>query len=153
VYHSFNAENGQPAFEHESEEPATFIPFPNTAASEKRATIEEVISVSEGMIKLREVEIDENTLVSVWRESDWQAPKDKTMESFFLERMEDTVKAKIDKHSGKLKEFMWFKERKGELDLSFEACRDIACTFIATYFEDYIPYLQLQLKKPSFNGV
>ena len=141
------------AFEHEPEEPETFIPFPNTEVVEKRTTIEEVIGIADGMVKLREVEIDENTLVIVWRERDWQAPKDKIMESLLLERMEDTVKAKIDKHSGKLKEFMWFKERKGELDLSFEACRDIACTFIATYFEDYIPYLQLQIEKPSFNGV
>lgn len=153
VYHSFNAINGQPAFEHKPEAPETFIPFPNTEAVEKRATIEEVIGVSAEMVKLREVELDENTLVFVWREKDWQAPKDKTMESFLLERMEDTVKAKIDKYSGKLKEFMWFKERTGELDLSFEACRDIACTFIATYFEEYIPYLQVQIEKPSFNGV
>ncbi|MCP2034446.1 RNA polymerase sigma-70 factor (TIGR02954 family) [Planomicrobium sp. HSC-17F08] len=153
VYHSFNAITGQPAFEHEPEEPGTFIPFPNTETVEKRAAIEDIIGVLEGMVKLREVEIDENTLVAVWREKDWQAPKDKTMESLFLERMEDTVKAKVDKHSGKLKEFMWFKERKGELDLSFEACRNIACTFIATYFDEYLPYLQLQIEKPSFNEV
>lgn len=153
VYHSFNAMTGQPAFEHEPEEPGTFIPFPNTAAVEKRETTEDIVGVSEGMVKLREVEIDENTLVAVWRGKDWQAPKDKTMESLLLDRMEDTVKAKVDKHSGKLKEFMWFKERKGELDLSFEACRDIACTFIATYFDEYLPYLQLQIEEPSFNGV
>src|SRR5690606_21945267 len=153
VYHSFNAITGQPAFEHEPEEPGTFIPFPNTEAVEKRAAIEDIIGVWEGLVKLREVEIDENTRVAVWREKDWQAPKDKTMESLFLERMEDTVKAKVDKHSGKLKEFMWFKERKGELDLSFEACRNIACTFIATYFDEYLPYLQLQIEKPSFNEV
>jgi len=153
VYQSFNAVNGEPAFEHELEEPETFIPFPNAEVIKKQATIEEIIGMADCMIKLREVEIDENTLVIVWREKDWQAPKDKTMESFFLERMEDTVKAKIDKYSGKLKEFIWFKERTGELNLSFEACRDIACTFIATYFEEYIPYLQLQIEKPSFNGV
>ncbi|MDN7228525.1 sigma-70 family RNA polymerase sigma factor [Planococcus sp. N064] len=153
VYHSFNALNGLPAFEHEPEEPDTFIPFPNVAAVEKKATIEEAIGVPEEMIKLQEVEIDENTLVAVWRERDWQAPKDKTMESLFLDRMEDTVKAKVDKHSGRLKEFMWFKERTGELDLSFEDCRDIACTFIATYFEEYLPYLQLKIEKPTFNGV
>lgn len=153
VYQSFDAENGQPAFEHEPEEPETFIPFPDTAPSDKQETIEEVIGVTKEMKKLREVELDENTLVAVWREKDWQAPKDKTMESLILERMEDTVKVKIDKHSGKLKEFMWFKERTGNLDLSYEACRDIACTFIATYFEKYIPYLQLQIDEPSYNDV
>lgn len=153
VYQSFDAGNGQPAFDHEPEELKTFIPFPNAAPADKRETIEEIIGVAERMIKLREVELDENTFVIVWREKDWQAPKDKTMENLILERMEDTVKAKIDKHSGKLKEFMWFKKRTGELDLSFEACRDIACTFIATYFEEYIPYLQLQIEEPSFNDV
>lgn len=155
VYHSFNAITGQPAFEHdhEPETPEIFIPFPNAAAVEKRETIEDIIGVAEEMVKLREVEIDENTFVAVWRGMEWQAPKDKTMESLLLERMEDTVKAKVDKYSGKLKEFMWFKERKGEQNLSFEACRDIACTFVATYFGEYIPYLQLQIEKPSFNGV
>ena len=103
------------------------------------------------MEKLREVEMDENTLGIVWRKKDWQAPKDKSMENFLLERIEDTVKAKVDKHSGKLKDFMWFTERTGELDLSFEACRDIAYTFITTYFKEYVPYLQLQIDKPSFN--
>ncbi|WP_203333379.1 sigma-70 family RNA polymerase sigma factor [Planococcus beigongshangi] len=153
VYQSFLAENGQPALEHEPEEPITLIPFPDAAAADKQGTIEEVIGVTEEMIKLREVGLDDDTVVVVWRERDWQAPEDKTMENLLLERSEDTVKAKIDKHSGKLKEFMWFKERKGELDLSFEACRDIACTFIATYFKEYIPYLQVQIEEPSFNGV
>ena len=151
VYQTFNAVNGETTFEHEPEEPETFIPFPKVGVLEKRKTIEEIIGVSDDMIKLRETEIDENTIGIVWRVKDWQAPKDKTIESFLLERMEDTVKATIDKHSGKLKEFIWFKERTGGLNLSFEACRDIACSFIATYFEEYIPYLQLQSKKPSFN--
>ncbi|WP_274308803.1 YcdB/YcdC domain-containing protein [Solibacillus daqui] len=151
VYQSFNAENGHPSFEHKQEEPESFIPFPKVSAFEKRTTIEEIIGVSDSMIKLREFELDENTLVIVWREKDWRAPAEKTMENFLLERMEHTVKAKIDKHSRKLKEFMWFKERTGELDLSFEACRDIACAVIATYFEEYVPYLQLQIEKNAFN--
>ncbi|NSL52394.1 YcdB/YcdC domain-containing protein [Calidifontibacillus erzurumensis] len=151
LYQSFNAVNGEPFFEHEPEEPGTFIPFPDIPVVEKRITIEEMIGISDCMIKLREVEIDENTLGIVWREKNWPAPKDKTMESFLLERLEDTVKAKIDKHSGNLKEFTWFKDRTGDLHLSFEACRDIACTFIATYFEEYVPYLQLQIEEPSFN--
>src|SRR5690606_23845593 len=35
VYQSFNAESGLPAFEHEPEEPATFIPFPDAAPADK----------------------------------------------------------------------------------------------------------------------
>lgn len=151
VYQTFDARNGQTAFEHEPEKPETFIPFPKVPILEKQETIEEIVDISDCMLKLREVEMDENTLIIVWREEDWQAPNDKTMQGFLLERMEDTVKVKIDKHSGKLKEFIWFKERTGELNLSYEACRDIACRFIATYFEQYIPYLQLKIEKSSFN--
>ncbi|MGE7935049.1 sigma-70 family RNA polymerase sigma factor [Viridibacillus arvi] len=154
VYQSFNAIDGKALFEEEVEEDvASFTKFPYVQPLEKQTTLENIIGVTDCMEKLREVEMDENTLGIVWRKKDWKAPKDKSMKNFLLERMEDTVKAKVDKHSRKLKEFMWFKERTGELDLSFEACCDIACTFIATYFKEYVPYVQLQIKKPSFNEV
>lgn len=146
VYQTFHAVNGHSTFDHEPEEPGSFIPFPKVSVFKKRATIEEIIGVSDSMVKLREVEVDENTLGIVWREKAWQAPTDKTMENFLFDRIEHTVKAKMDTHSRKLKEFIWFKERKGERNLSFDACRDIACTFIATYFEEYVPYLHTKSK-------
>lgn len=152
VYQSFNAIDGKALFEEEVEEDvSSFTKFPYVKPLEKQKTLENIIGVTDCMEKLREIEIDENTLGIVWRKKDWKAPKDKSMENFLLERIEDTVKAKVDKHSRNLKEFMWFKERTGELDLSFEACRDIACTFIATHFKQYVPYLQMQIKKSSFN--
>ncbi|MDM5351457.1 hypothetical protein QUF65_11190 [Lysinibacillus sphaericus] len=151
VYQSFNAIDGKTLFEEEDEKEASFTKFPYVQPLKKQKTLENIIGVTDCMGKLREVEMDESTLGIVWRKKDWQAPKDKSLENFLLERIEDTVKAKVDKHSRKLKEFNWFKERTGELELSFEACRDIACTFIATYFKEYIPYLQLQIEEPSFN--
>lgn len=105
------------------------------------------------MEKLREIELDDNELAIVWRDKEWQAPKDKTMDNFLLERMEDTVKAKIDTRTNTLKEFIWLKERTGSLKLSFEACLNIACAFIATYFTEYLPFLQLNLKEAEFNEV
>lgn len=154
VYESFNASYGKALLKEEIEEDVySFIKFPNVQPFEMQTTLENIIGVTDSMEKLREVEVDENTLGIVWREKNWQAPADKSMENFLFERIDDTVKAKVDKHSRKLKQFIWFKERTGELDLSFEACRDIACTFIATYFEEYVPHLQLQVKEPSFNDV
>lgn len=154
VYESFNASDEKALLEEEIEEDVySFIKFPNVQPFKMQTSLENIIGVTECMEKLREVEIDEHTIGIVWRNKDWQAPADKSMENFLLERMEDTVKAKVDKHSRKLKQFIWFKERTGELNLSFETCRDIACAFIATYFKEYVPYLQLQVEEPSFNDV
>ncbi|KGR75418.1 sigma-70 family RNA polymerase sigma factor [Ureibacillus sinduriensis] len=151
VHQTFNAINGKPKFEEGPEEHNTFSPFPKTYGLDKNATIETIVGLDEEMVKLREVELDENTICEVWRHTNWKAPQNKTIESFLLERMGETVKIKVDKQSRKLKEFMWFKERTGELDLSYDACREIACSFIATYFEEYVPYLKLKVEEPSFN--
>ncbi len=153
VYQSFDATTGAARFDNEEEERVSLLPFPKVATLEKQATIEDIIGIPDSMEKLREIELDDNKLAIVWRDKDWQAPKDKTMDSFFHERLEDTVKAKIDTRTNTLIEFIWFKKRTGSLQLSFEACRDIACTFITTYFTEYLPFLQLKLTEAEFNVV
>ena len=154
VHHTFEANKEVLPVEceyYESKE--IFAPFPNVASQSLKTAIESIIGIPHSMEIVRRSESDDNLQQIVWREKDWQVPDDKSMESFILSRFEESVKAEINTSKNQLKGFAWFKERKGNLDLTFEECRQVAAQFIATYFEEYVPYLLVKIEEPSFNNL
>lgn len=150
LHESFEAETGTPRFEHEEREEEVYVSLPAICASTPKTT-EEMIGVTSSMEVIRQSNIDEDEHGIVWRDKAYKEANDKTMDSFFAARFEQTVKATFQTSTGHLKGFIWFKERNGTLDLSFEACRDIAVSFLKTYYPAYVPYVQMQVEKPSFN--
>lgn len=54
--------------------------------------------------------------------------------------------AKIDPVTKQLNSFMWFIDREGEPQLSEQECLQIAAQFVQTYFPEYVPYLQVEVK-------
>lgn len=154
VYQSYYAHNGQATFEQENpEQEEVLIPFPQVNKLTKKTTIEEIIGIPDTMEKVRESLVNPGILGIVWREKAWQAPEDKSFESYLMGRIDQSVKVEINTKTNQFISFTWFKERIGNGNLSFEACCEIACAFIATYFEEYVPYLQLRVDEPSFNDV
>ena len=92
-----------------------------------------------------------NDIWEVWQDEASEKFQDTSLDSYLHRMTENTVKFKYDKETKELKEFVWFKERTGALQLDYEQCKQIACQFIVTYFESFIPYLSYKLKEPSFN--
>lgn len=131
--------------EQEEDEPETYIPL---SVSDKRdepesLTVEEIVGIPSHMEIIREVDMGEETGI-VWRDPDWKMEEqDLSIDSFFRERTADTVKAFLSKETGKVKSFMWFNERKGDLQLSREECFKKALDFLQSVFPKYAQYLQL----------
>ncbi|MER1999952.1 MAG: YcdB/YcdC domain-containing protein, partial [Lysinibacillus sp.] len=128
TYSTFDAVSGANSFEHEEQiaeeiENEVFVSMPIVAPVEHKDTIEDIIGVTPSM----------------------------EMNSYMQDRIEETVKATIKTSTQQLKSFVWFKDRNGDLDLTYEKCKNIAVSFMTTYYRNYLPYLQMRLEAPSFN--
>ena len=115
------------------------------------ATIEEIIGVTPSMELIRKSEVDDGYIGMVWRDETYKQPTDKSMNQFVLDRFEHTVKATVNEVTGELRGFVWFKERTGNLSLSFDQCEVVAVKFLNTYFPSFVPYLQMKEQDASFN--
>ena len=142
-FDSYDACTGEASFKTDIEESdVSYESVPIISSVIKFDTVEEIVGIPDTMELLRTVE-DEDEIGMVWREKDWQSPKNLSFNSFISNRTEDTVKAKVDKETKRVKGFIWFKNRTGTLQLSYGECREIARTFIGKYFAEYSPYLQM----------
>ncbi|MFC3771994.1 YcdB/YcdC domain-containing protein [Paenibacillus sp. GCM10012303] len=96
---------------------------------------------------LRQAEIDGKTGF-VWRRTDYTpAPGVQdalSINSFFHNRNEQTIKAMLNPESGRLVSFMRFDKASGPLCLSREECRDIAVRLINRAAPGLLPYLRLK---------
>ena len=110
-------------------------------------SVEEVVGISDRMEIIREVDMGEETGI-VWRERDWEMmEQDLSVDGFFKRQTEDTVKAFVSKETGNVRSFAWFKERKGDLQLSHEVCYQKATDFLQMMIPDYCDYLQLIVRE------
>lgn len=154
LYHSFHAQTGDDLLtleEDEIEEPEVYMPLPKVASAPRLQTIEEIIGVPASMERIRQVKLEEHTQGIVWREKAYEQSTGKTMEKFLEQRVDQTVKASIDPKTEQLKGFVWFKERLGDLQLTYEACLQQAVSFLTTYYPDYLPYIQLKVDEDAMN--
>ena len=81
-----------------------------------------------------------------WRPKGWQDSDGKSYEHYMKRKFENRVKAKVDKRTKRLGSFIWFTEIEGEAKFSEEQCLQIAAQFIQTYYPEYTPFLQVELK-------
>ncbi len=110
-------------------------------------TIEKIIGITERMEIIREVDMGEETGI-VWRDRDWEMNEgDLTWNGLFIRRTEDTVKAFISKKTGKVRSFIWFNQRSGNLQLTREECYLKAIKFLQRQLPDYYQYLQLIVRE------
>ncbi|MEG0473037.1 MAG: sigma-70 family RNA polymerase sigma factor [Solibacillus sp.] len=157
LYHSFDAATGKDLCEQieteeiEIEQQEKFVPLPQVEPDVPLHTIEDIIGLTTSMELIRKSEKYDGYIGMVWRDQTTKQPTDKSMNQFFLDRFEHTVKATVNEATGELRGFVWFKERTGSLSLSFKQCEKIAVKFIKTYFPAFIPYLHMKVKDASFN--
>ncbi len=148
----FNAHTGKPNYlEDEYDAEVTTIPISNVQPMKMSKSIKEIVGIPDLMVLKREQETD-NEFWQVWGDEEENDTSDRSFEGFFRNQTENTVKLKMDKETKRLKEFVWFKRREGNLQLSYEQCKQVACAFIATYFAKFLPYVHLQVEEPSFNN-
>ncbi|MCM3359444.1 sigma-70 family RNA polymerase sigma factor [Psychrobacillus sp. MER TA 171] len=151
LLHTFNASTGDVDFpEEKDQDDNQIVPFPNMQPGKKQTTIRRIIGIPDTMNLQRKLEKG-NDIWEVWQDEASEKFQDTSLDSYLHNMTENTVKFKYDKETKELKEFVWFKERTGALQLDYEQCKQIACQFIVTYFESFIPYLSYKLKEPSFN--
>ena len=125
-----------------SQETYAPLPPPHTCMG-KDVSNEEIIGVTQEMEIVRDGEFGEDTGI-VWRERDWvKEENDLSINSFFQNRNEDTVKAFISKKTGKVRSFMWFKERQGDLNLNREECYRKAIDLLQMVLPNCQQFLQL----------
>lgn len=124
----------------------TFIPLALPSQwPERESSIEEIVGISADMEVIREKDMGDEWGV-VWRWKNWEGKdQDLTINSFFANHNDDTVKAFIHKETGEVTRFIWFYERKGELQLTREECLAIATEFLQKMIPEYCPYLQLRV--------
>ncbi|WP_163969801.1 YcdB/YcdC domain-containing protein [Oceanobacillus halotolerans] len=130
---------------HDEDEPQTYVSLtpPSTTNVRKDLSIEDIVGITDRMEVIREVDMGEETGI-VWRDQDWEMKeRDLSINGFFKRQSEDTVKAFISKKTGKVRSFMWFNERSGDLRLSREACYQKAIAFLQMIVPNYYQYLQL----------
>lgn len=118
------------------------LPSP-TIEIKKSLSNEEIIGITQEMEIIREVELEKETGI-VWRERGWvRKENDLSIHNFFQTRSEDTVKAFISNRTGKVKRFIWFKERSGTLSLNRKECYQKAIDFLQMVIPNYTQLLQL----------
>jgi len=134
---------------HDEDEPETYISLSPASSNveRKELTNEEIIGITERMEVIREVDMHTETGI-VWRNRDWEMKEqDLSINGFFIKHTEDTVKAFISKETGKVKSFMWFNERQGELRLSREECCQKCIEFLQQVAPNYYDYMQLIVRE------
>lgn len=131
---------------HEEDEdvPEKYVPLPSPlTVIRKDVSVEEIIGITGEMEVIREVDWGKETGI-VWRDREWKMEEnDLSMNSFFQSHNEDTVKAFISKKTGKVRSFVWFKDRSGDLCLNREECYQKAIDFLQMIIPNYYQYLQL----------
>lgn len=140
-----DAEKRDPVYEDDDVEVRyeAVLPTPFKGNSET-ATIEELIGITDNMVKLREKDMG-NEIGIVWRDAEFEEQKyDKSLNSLFQKQTEETVKARMDKESGRLNGFWWFKERKGELQLSRKQCYEKALEFLRNMYPTLSQYAEVK---------
>ncbi len=128
-----------------------FIPLPIPANSPQNpsASNEEIIGITEEMEVIREKDMGDEWGV-VWRNKNWEGnEKELSLNAFLANHNDDTVKAFINKETGKVTRFIWFHERTGDLQLTREECFAIASDFLQKMIPEYCPYLQLVVSRES----
>lgn len=134
---------------HQEEDSQRYVAMspPSVTIELKDLSIEDIVGISERMEVIREVDMGEETGV-VWRDRDWEmGDEDLSANGFFKRRSEDTVKAFISKKTGKVRGFIWFKERSGDLRLSRGACYQKAIDFLQMVVPDCCQYMQWSVRE------
>lgn len=129
----YKAEAATPilAIDDVEEEKETLRPLIAPIMATEKPSIEEVIGITDEMEVLREVDMGSEKGI-VWRERGWQGKEqDLSIQGFFERQTSETVKAIVSAKTGRLRSFIWFKEREGNFQLGEQECLQKALDLLA----------------------
>ncbi|MFP3388520.1 sigma-70 family RNA polymerase sigma factor [Brevibacillus sp. SIMBA_040] len=138
-------------FNRQEEESDEWTPVPMQSAEDpdERAvlrSIHDLIGIDSKKYEIiREIDMDGRHGI-VWRRKDWKpsVERDLSLESFFLNRSEESIKAFTDPDTGRLISFIRFEETKGDLRLSRDECLERALQFLKHACPGMEPFLLLK---------
>ena len=139
--------------EDEVELEEVIVPFPNVTPMEKLDTFEKMFGIAPDMVRERVEQYDDDHVAIIWRKLGYKTCDDHSLSSFYEQSVGKSIKAKVETKTGVVKTMMAFINRHGDLNLPHEACRDIATSFITTYYADYIPFLKMAVEEATFNDM
>ncbi|MHA7964361.1 YcdB/YcdC domain-containing protein [Paenibacillus sp. CAU 1782] len=116
-------------------------------------SLEEWVGVDTARYELvREVELSEAVIGVAWQKKNRDIEtKERTWSSYFADRTEGTIKAKLDKNSRRLLGFMHFTgdEDEGLSLLSRKECLRIALQYVQALTPGMLPFLRLHLNEDT----
>jgi len=128
-------------------------------------SLEEWAGVDPAVFELaREVEISDTVTGVVWQKKNRALKKgDRSWDAYLANHLEDTIKAKLDKVSGRLLEFLQFTDDEEVIlqelshKLSYKECLQIALEYVQALTPGMLPFLRLlddenSDKKPEDGG-
>lgn len=145
---AYDAVTGRPIFDHDDEPQRKYEAFPQVEALSKKDTVEEIIGINEEWERFEDGSMcsDEGYEEFNWRPINWRGSSGKSYEHFMKQKFENRMKAKLDKRTKRLDSFISFVELEGEPRLTEEECLQIGAQFIQTYYQEFTPYLQVEVK-------
>lgn len=151
---SFDAETGEPRITEEGQGPElTFIEMPQQQIRNHECSVESLLGIEPDKFdKIKEVDMG-NVIGIVWREQGREdGDNSRSVDAVFSRKNKHTIKAQVDKTTGKLHSFISFIENTGDLSLNREQCFDVARRFLQKVIPEYHRYLRLEKNVDEFNG-
>ena len=139
--------------EDEVESEEVIVPFPTVTPMDKLDTLEQMFGITPEMVRERVEQYDDDHVAIIWRKAGFKTCDDHSLSSFYEQSVGKSIKAKVETKTGAVKTMMAFIDRHGDLNLPHKACRDIASSFITTYYNDYIPFLKMAIEEATFNDM
>ncbi|WP_203361645.1 sigma-70 family RNA polymerase sigma factor [Bacillus sp. REN10] len=143
-FHQLLADGTAPEFERvEEEDSRKFVPLPKLTTPATK-DIHAFIGLDRSKFQqIREQDMGD-MIGTVWRISDEEPERpDRSLDGFFKQRNENTLKLLTHKNSGQLKSVCSFLERQGSLQLTLAECEEIALQFLYHLYPQADKYFRM----------
>lgn len=125
------------------EQAPTYCALPDVTPVKRAKTLEGMFHISAHWAREEVEEREPYTIVS-WRPKEWEAGEGVSYAHVIEREYTNRLRLKQHAKTGAVKSFLAMIDETGEPEWSNEACLQQAVQFLATYYEAYVPHLQLE---------
>ncbi len=143
--HQLLADGTTPQFEQEEDTPKQLVPLAKPSKTSTK-DIDTFIGLDRSAFKLIREQDMGDAIGTVWRmdEDEPEKASSRSLDDFFQQRNDHTIKLRTDKNNKQLKGMFSFLERKGDLQLSLAECEDIALQFLYHLYPKADQYFRMK---------
>ncbi|OZI11228.1 hypothetical protein CEW92_12725 [Bacillaceae bacterium SAS-127] len=144
-FHQLLANGTAPQFEQEVDTPKQLVPLAKPIKTSTK-DIDAFIGLDRSAFKLIREQDMGDVIGTVWRmdEDEPEKVSSRSLNDFFQQRNDHTIKLQVDKNSKQLKGMFSFLEREGDLQLSLAECEDIALQFLYHLYPKTDQYFRMK---------